>query len=498
MKIKRNLIQTCLPAVVLLQVLSTACASQTGFINLFNFDGSNGADPQASLILYGGTLYGTTPESGPLATGYGTLFKINADGTGFTNLYHFSATTADPSIGANTNSDGAYPKAGLILSGNTLYGTATSGGSWGNGTVFAIHTDGTGFTNLFSFNGSDGAGPYGGSLRIVGSTLYGTTIRGGSGGSGTVFTINTDGTGFTNLYSFSGNANNGQNNYTNSDGADPQSSVILSSSTLYGTTIQGGYGGNGTVFAINTNGTGFTNFYSFTASANNGQYIYTNNDGTSPLAGLLIAGSKLFGMTSGGGNGGSGTLFAINIDGTGLTNLHTFTMGANNGQGAYTNSDGIAPYGSLILAGSTLYGTASQGGNAGSGTVFAINTDGTGFTNLYSFTATTPSFGIGTGLTNSDGAFPASSLILDGSTLYGTTYQGGSEGYGTLFKLTIPITLFYHKTASAIILSWNDPSFLLQIAPAVTGTYTNIPGATTPYTNTLAGPQKFFRLLASQ
>src|SRR5207248_2479205 len=62
---------------------------------------------------------------------------LNTDGTGFTILHTFTATSgAIP--GAYTNSDGAGPFGGLILSGNTLYGTAEGGGSSGSGTVFSL------------------------------------------------------------------------------------------------------------------------------------------------------------------------------------------------------------------------------------------------------------------------------------------------------------------------------------------------------------------------
>jgi len=89
----------------------------------------------------------------------------------------------------SVNFDGAYPQAGLILSGNTLYGTAYSGGSWALGTVFAVNTDGTGFTNLHSFTGgSDGANPIGG-LILSSNTLYGATRNGGSSGNGTAFSL---------------------------------------------------------------------------------------------------------------------------------------------------------------------------------------------------------------------------------------------------------------------------------------------------------------------
>jgi uncharacterized repeat protein (TIGR03803 family) len=105
------------------------------------------------------------------------VFKVNTDGTGFTTLYIFS--------GGN---DGAVPAGGLVLSGNTLYGT-TEGGSAGSGTAFEVNTDGTGFATLWSFSGgSDGSGPQDG-LVLSGSTLYGTTTAGGSNGVGTVFAL---------------------------------------------------------------------------------------------------------------------------------------------------------------------------------------------------------------------------------------------------------------------------------------------------------------------
>ena len=162
------------------------------------------------------------------------MFAVNTDGTGFTTLYTFTG-----------GSDGGWPRrAPLILSGNTLYGTTYQGGSGrgssGKGTVFAVNTNGTGFTNLHSFTGSsDGANPYGG-LILSGNTLYGMANVGGSRGMGTVFAVNTDGTGFTNLYNFTGGR----------DGANPYGGLILSSNTLYGTTYSGGTGGNGTVFSL--------------------------------------------------------------------------------------------------------------------------------------------------------------------------------------------------------------------------------------------------------
>src|SRR5207249_774346 len=141
-----------------------------------------------------------------------------------------------------TNSDGANPVAGLILAGNTLYGTAQSGGSSAYGTVFKVNTDGMAFTNLHSFtNGSDGADPYAG-LILSGNTLYGTTPGDGLSGFGTVFALKTNGSGFANLDSF-----------TYNDGSHPYGGLILSGNTLYGTTSDGGEAGWGTLVQITTN-----------------------------------------------------------------------------------------------------------------------------------------------------------------------------------------------------------------------------------------------------
>src|SRR6266478_6055859 len=144
----------------------------------------------------------------------------------------------------------------------------------------------------------------------------------------------------------------------------------------------------------------FTTLHSFNYSS----------DGATPYAGLILSGSNtLYGTARDGGNN-AGTVFALNTDGTGFTNLHN---NAGNRAG-------------LILSGNTLYGTADSGGSSGNGTVFAVNTDGMGFTNLHSFTATS---GSDPNFTNSDGANPYAGLLLSGDTLYGTASGGGSWGY---------------------------------------------------------------------
>jgi uncharacterized repeat protein (TIGR03803 family) len=441
---------------------------------LYSFNASlpsvsnDGFDPMAGLFLSGNTLYGTTYGGGSFADG--VVFAINTDGSSFTNLHSFSGWTQAP--GGNPY-DGSNPQAGLILSGNTLYGTTVYGGTNlggsfpGVGVVFAVNTDGSSIgvtTTLRPFSDSDGIEPLAG-LVLSGNTLYGTTSGGGTNGNGTVFAVNTEnGSDFTVLHSFPDPA-------TPYDGAEPQAGLILSGNTLYGTTSYGGRNGYGTVFRVNTDGTSFTNLHSFADPA-------TPYDGVQPVAGLVLSGSTLYGTTDQGGTNGHGTVFAVNINGSNYMILHSFS-----------DSDGAEPEAALVLSGKTLYGTTLVGGRNAfySGTVFALNTDGSGFTTLYNFT-------------NGVDGYGPNGLVLSGNTLYGTTQRGGTnvDDDGTVFKLVVPITLFYQHSGSATVLSWNDPSFALQAAPAVTGTYTNIPSATSPYTNTITGPQQFFRLLVSQ
>ena len=366
---------------------------------------SDGANP-TQLILSGNTLYGTASFGGP--TGDGTVFAVNTDGTGFGVLYTFSA------INPNTNSDGAIPFFGLALGGSALYGSAFHGGPAGAGTVFGINTDGTDFNVIHAFTppASNGASPAAGML-LVGNTLYGTTYQGGSVGAGTVFKVNTDGTGFTSLHSFSTLNNPGG---TNSDGGNPEGYLILSGNSLYGTTHSGGRAADGVIFKVNTDGTGFTNLHSFGTLVKG-----TNTDGIIPGPELLLSGSVLYG-TAGGGKFRDGVIFKVNTNGTGFATLYNFTSRVGF---PGTNSDGAGPGCPLVLSGDMLIGAAGDGGSSGAGTLFALSTNGTGFTTLYNFSG------------GSDGANPFGGLILSGDTLYGTTYNGGDFGSGNVFSFSL-------------------------------------------------------------
>jgi uncharacterized repeat protein (TIGR03803 family) len=486
MRMKLFCVATCAMA------MTAAHLTAQVFTTLHTFmGGSDGAFPEAGLVLSGNTLYGAALMGGN--EDYGTVFALNTDGTGFRLLETFNGAW-----------DAAYPNF-LLLSGNTLYGG--SGGTGTSGTLFAVSTNGTGFTNLHIFTtisaphyiNSDGAEVWG-PLILSGNTLYGAASFGGSGGSGMVFALNTNGTGFKNLHSFA--APSVAFNpfalgigvvfppYTNSDGAFPDAGLILSGDTLYGTTGCGGSWGWGTVFAINTNGTGFTNLYSFTGGS----------DGAFPYAGLILSGNTLYGTAAWGGTNRTGTVFALNTDGTGFTALHVFT--ATNVPYIWpprstTNSDGAWPFASLILSGNTLYGTTQDGGIHGKGTVFAVNADGTGFTNLHSFTG------------GKDGANPLAALILSGNTLYGTAREGGIYGDGTVFSLSFRPQLTIIPSETNLILTWptNYAGFdytgytLESTTNLVSPVWaTNSPAPVVVngqniVTNTISGTQQFYRLI---
>lgn len=177
----------------------------------------------AALVLGGTTLYGTTYLGG--SSGYGTVFKLNTDGSSYSVLKHFSSFD--------------YPRGALVLAGATLYGTTQSGGLLNFGSVFSISTSGSDYTVLGSFmsDGLEGVLPRAG-LVLWGNTLYGTA-SGGAGGYGTVFKINTDSSGFTPL-----------KNFSKTDAIKPYGGLAWAHGTLYGTTSTDSITGGGAVFSV--------------------------------------------------------------------------------------------------------------------------------------------------------------------------------------------------------------------------------------------------------
>lgn len=304
--------------------------------------GSDGADPNGTLVELNGKFYGTTQYGG--AYGNGTVFSIQPNGTERV-LYSFKG-----------GSDGANPLlVGMVAINGKLYGTTNAGGDLsckhelliGCGTVFAVTASGT-ETVLYRFAGKpDGANPSG-PLTASGKTIYGTTNFGGKSDNGSVFRVTTSGSERV-VYGFKGYP----------DGVTPFAGVILSGGKLYGTTTLGGaYQGAGTVFELSTGGSERV-LHSFRGVP----------DGALPYGPLIAAGNRFLGMTEFGGSDrwscvghgvvGCGAVFSVTTSGK-FTLLYRFKG----------HLDGAFPLGGLVVAKSGFYGATVAGGNKNNGTIF--------------------------------------------------------------------------------------------------------------------------------
>jgi uncharacterized repeat protein (TIGR03803 family) len=463
---KRSIIFALAMCLLAMALATSPARAQNGFTNLHSFDFTDGFSPYAGVTLSGSTLYGTTERGG--SAGGAAVYKINTDGSGFTNFLSFGGT--------------AHTIGGVVVSGSTVFGVTLN-----PGIVFAVSTNGIGLITLHDFGTGGGSNPEA-TLTLGGSTLFGTTANGDN-----LFQVSTGGTGFTNLYSFSATSGPLQ---TNSDGVEQAEvaapfgnqstygSLIQSGTTLFGIAIGGGTGGSGTIFSFNLINSNFTTLYSFSAKPGT-----TNADGANPVASMVLSGGVLYGTTLFGASNGNGGIFRINTDGSHFTNLYSFSPLLNS-----TNSDGANPLGALVLSlsGSSLYGAAYLGGLNGQGTVFKINTDGSDFATLYNFSPV-----IGGSATNSDGANPMGAMVLSGGVLYGATQGGGIHGDGTVFALSASPTsvpLNIRSISNAVVLTWSNPALFLQSAPTLTGAYTNVIGASSPFTNANTASNAFFRL----
>lgn len=207
------------------------------------------------------------------------------------------------------------------------------------------------------------------------------------------------------------------------DGYEPYAGVTLDQQgRIYGTAISGGIHDSGVVFRLAREGEGWSlsPIYSFGSQ---------NNDGYNPTARVLFGpGGLLYGTTSGGGTGKSGTVFSLQPPATACkaalcpwleTILYNFTGAADGGDPLYGDL-------TFDQAGN-IYGTTATGGSSGEGAVFKLTRSGNGWTEsvIYNFTG------------GSDGGIPVSGVIFDSAgNLYGTTSEGGSDFSGTVYELS--------------------------------------------------------------
>jgi len=242
--------------------------------------------------------------------------------------------------------------------------------------------------------------------------LYGTSVLGGESGGGTVWQLSNVGGSWvhTVLYSFTGGR----------DGGEPYKGVTLDAAgNLYGTAVTGGSGscegGCGVTYKLTKSGSTYTQsvIHAFTGGV----------DGSGPGARVeLDKQGNVYGMTPTGGANGLGTIYALHPKPNGgwaTKVIHTFTGGADGSSGSA---------GKMDLRGGHLYGAATTGGVHGAGTVFELTPTQSGewdFKTLYSFQG------------EPDGVFPYGALLFDGGgNIYGTTYYGGANDVGTVYRLS--------------------------------------------------------------
>ncbi len=417
--------QLCRKAFVVLVVCAAAATLKAQTLTtLFSFDGADGSSPVNGLVQgTDGNLYGTTTLGG--LNGEGTVFKISPSGA-LTTIYNFCS---QPNC-----ADGAEPLDELSegLDGN-FYGITYLGGAYGGcyfggcGTVFKITSSGQ-LTTLHNFcslaDCADGNEPYAGLALGPGGDFYGTTSYGGANnppcseaGCGTVFKITPSGT-LTTLYNFCS-----QSGCT--DGFEPQARLVQGTNgSFYGTTVYGGVAQPypGTVFKITSTGE-LTTLYTFCSQTNCA-------DGNGPSQVLIQAtDGNFYSVTNGGGSSsctyGCGTVFKMTPAGT-LTTLYTFcTEGGS-------CPDGSEPKSGLLQAtDGNLYGTTYYGGSSGDGTIFEIPTTGGTLSTLVNFDSS-----------NGAEPYLGALLQDTNGLIYGTTTEGGLYGDGTVFGLSVGLGPF--------------------------------------------------------
>ena len=379
---------------------------------LVHFTGSagpaRGRRPQGGLVDDGtGILWGTTFQGGAgnSGDGFGTVFRFNPISWDFTSVVEFSGTAGF--------AKGSFPQAGLAWDGaGQLWGTTSSGGAGGHGTVFRVNPVTLGFTSVLDFTGAAGANrgrnPLAGLTFGGAGALWGTTVEGGSGAVGTLFSVATATGLMTTRFDFTGAAGAFR-------GSRPLAPLVVDSGAVWGTSSTGGLGGFGTIFRYTVSGGGFAEVASFTGPAG-------SLPGRTPMAGLVADGAgNFYGTTNAGGPAESGTIYKINKNTSVSTPVQSFT--GNSGA-----VPGSLPSATLAADGSgNLWGVTTGGGQARLGTIYKINAGTGAYASVADFQRST-----GTVMASN----PAAGLTSGGDgLLWGSTEKGGSSDLGMLFTL---------------------------------------------------------------
>ena len=326
-------------------VLVHPCIGQE-FSVLHHFGGTPNEpeEPMGKLVRHDGVLYGTSIFGG---IGHdGTVYRIRQDGTQLEVLHEFVA------------GQGKNPMSSVLVVGSELYGATLTGGRADQGTLYRLNINGTGFETIHEFSGTQGNRGQS-ALISDGTMLFGTTRLGGANGHGTVFRINFDGSQFTKLHDALGGT---------MDGGSVQQ-LLRNGSKLYAGTGAGGSGDGGVIFELDTDGSNYRLVHEFERGGIGGSAIFS---------GPTLVGESLFGTTAFGGDNGRGIIYRVDPGDNNFEILHDFAE-INN----VTSSWGHATQ--LVAFDNRLYGLTERGGVFDNGTIYEIQLDGTGFRTLYEF-----------------------------------------------------------------------------------------------------------------
>ena len=301
--------------------------SEGTIFTLHTFDGLDGSFPNGLTLGRDSNLYGTTQS--------GAIFRISPNsGFKFTLLHTLAA------------SEGAGPNGVLLQGANgNFYGTATSGGRYGDGTVFQVTPAGT-VTTIHNFDYTDGAVPSGALVQAANGNLYGVTLAGGSSGDGTVFSVSPGGRTFQTVYEFQGG----------SDGGDPNTGLVLGADgNFYGaTTAGGGASGTGELFEVTPGGI-LTGLQAFDGASEGGRYPTLMQATTGIFYGTTLE----YGANSNCPENGCGTAFTLS------NGLSPFVAAVPPSRGVGTK---------VLLLGQSFTGTTSVTFN-GVSAEFTVNSD---------------------------------------------------------------------------------------------------------------------------
>ena len=423
-------------------VVNVDQTAATSYTILYNFNASNstGHNPSGGVTYYNNgtnqTLYGNTFYDGN--TNSGVLFSYLLNTSTYTNLAGFVYNTR--------------PKSCVYYNptGNLLIGTTSVGFSGSGGSIYTYILTSSTLSNIYQFKCT-----YNGynllstpCFNTDNTLIYGSTSSGGSDGGGTVFSqminspysYNQYNISFTNstisglvynslnntyyftlnnsdLYSINANLTSISNlqQFTENNGYLPTSLTISSTGILYGACQLQGPSGNGTLYKYDTMASSnqLTVFNVFTNAA---------TTGSAPQSPPILSADEqtLYGVTSSGGSNNVGVLYSVHVDGSNYTVLYNFTAG---------NDEGNTPIGSpTLVAGFVLYGTCSQGGSIGSnGGLYYYDLTEPGYYHyFYTF-----------GQEASDGINPVCQLTYYDNYLYGMCPTGGASNYGTIFSFDL-------------------------------------------------------------